>query len=339
MCICVVLVALSVLTPQFYFIPQAALSAVIFIALQSLVNFPDLWEVWKHNKKDFLVMIVTLLITFCFETSYGLATGIILSILFFLGDMAFSFNTRPYIHSTPEETGNLGVELVRLQGDLTFLQGARVKDFIVSLVLKEAQEVGSAATRSENLRLQVAQAFDKALKPRLMAALNKTIPKAIVVDMVQVRVTDVTGLAALSEVMMDVRRAGVLIALINMTPEVQKSVDKFGIKSDTSSADVPFGEYIQTAPDGRLYVTVRSVENGEAKDSRGPDDVEDMRYTDASPLFGGDRKKPHPETVGSTNASNFSVPSLYPPLSLDGASVLPISSLDDHSPPKGEKSI
>ena len=37
----------------------------------------------------------------------------------------------------------------------------------------------------------------------------------------QVRVCDVTGLAALSEVMMDVRRAGVLIALINMTPEVR----------------------------------------------------------------------------------------------------------------------
>jgi len=219
--VCVVLLALSLLTPQFFYIPQAALSAVIFVALQSLVNFPDLWEVYKHNKKDFVVMLTTLLLTFTLETSYGLAAGIGLSLMFFIGDVAFSYETRPYIHSAPNEEGNLGVEVVRLQGDLTFVQAARVKDFIVSLVLKEAAAAGSAATRSENIRLKIAAAFDSVLLPRLLAGLNKTIPKAIVVDMAQVRVCDVTGLAALSEVMMDVRRAGVLIALINMTPAVR----------------------------------------------------------------------------------------------------------------------
>jgi len=181
------LTALSVMTPQFYYIPQAALSAVIFLALQSLVNFGDLWEVYKHNKKDFVVMLTTLLLTFTLETSYGLAAGIGLSLLFFMGEVAFSYETRPYIHSAPNEEGNLGVEVVRLQGDLTFVQAARVKDFIVSLVLKEAAAAGSAATRSENIRLQIAAAFDSVLMPRLLAGLNKTIPKAIVVDMVQVR--------------------------------------------------------------------------------------------------------------------------------------------------------
>ena len=186
-CVCVVLTALSVMTPQFYYIPQAALSAVIFLALQSLVNFGDLWEVYKHNKKDFVVMLTTLLLTFTLETSYGLAAGIGLSLLFFMGEVAFSYETRPYIHSAPNEEGNLGVEVVRLQGDLTFVQAARVKDFIVSLVLKESAAAGSAATRSENIRLQIAAAFDSVLMPRLLAGLNKTIPKAIVVDMVQVR--------------------------------------------------------------------------------------------------------------------------------------------------------
>jgi hypothetical protein len=201
-----------------------------------------------------------------------------------------------------------------------------------------------------------------------------------------VRVCDVTGLAALSEVMMDVRRAGVLIALINMTPEVclcpypalcvsfpawvrldpsshphpihviqvKKQVDKFGIKSDTSSADVPFGEYIQTTPDGRLYVTSRRSEvtssggadlesgDGSQGNTRRAGVADDVDPTDASPLVGGDRKKPIPEPVGSKNASNFSVPSLYPPLSLDGAAMVPLTgSLDerDFIPPKGEKTV
>ena len=130
---------------------------------------------------------------------------------------------------------------------------------------------------------------------------------------------------------------------------MKKQVDKFGIKSDTSSADVPFGEYIQTTPDGRLYVTSRrsevtssggaDVESGDGSQGNTrragvADDVEPAHFTD-------DRKKPTVEPVGSKNASNFSVPSLYPPLSLEGAPVVPLTgSFDERdSTPKGEKSI
>ena len=35
---CIVLLALSSLTTQFFYIPQAALSAVIFVSINSLVN-------------------------------------------------------------------------------------------------------------------------------------------------------------------------------------------------------------------------------------------------------------------------------------------------------------
>lgn len=132
---------------------------------------------------------------------------------------------------------------------------------------------------------------------------------------------------------------------------MKKQVDKFGIKSDTSSADVPFGEYIQTTPDGRMYVTSRlvtssggaDVESGDGSqgNTRRAGVADDVDPTDASPLVGGDRKKPIPEPVGSKNASNFSVPSLYPPLSLEGAPVVPLTgSFDERdSTPKGEKSI
>ena len=138
---------------------------------------------------------------------------------------------------------------------------------------------------------------------------------------------------------------------------MKKQVDKFGIKSDTSSAVVPFGEYIQTTPDGRLYVTSRRCEvtssggadvesgdggsQGNTRRAGVADDADPAHFTDASPLVGGDRKKPIAEPVGSKNASNFSVPSLYPPLSLEGAAVVPLTgSFDERdSPPKGEKSI
>ena len=42
---CIVLLALSQLTSTFYYIPQPGLAAVIFVSINSLVNFPDIWEV------------------------------------------------------------------------------------------------------------------------------------------------------------------------------------------------------------------------------------------------------------------------------------------------------
>jgi SulP family sulfate permease len=46
-CLFIILLVLSVLTPYFYFIPNAALSGIIWVAINSLVDFSDLWEVCK----------------------------------------------------------------------------------------------------------------------------------------------------------------------------------------------------------------------------------------------------------------------------------------------------
>ena len=54
---------------------QAALAAVIMMSINSLMSFSDIWEAFKHDKKDFLVILVTLVVTFAFETSIGLAVG------------------------------------------------------------------------------------------------------------------------------------------------------------------------------------------------------------------------------------------------------------------------
>ena len=47
----------------------------IVSALLSLSG-SDVWIVFKHNKQDCLLMLITMVITFTFETSTGLAVGI-----------------------------------------------------------------------------------------------------------------------------------------------------------------------------------------------------------------------------------------------------------------------
>ena len=60
----------------FAYIPQSALSAIIFDAVTPLIVLSDFWEAWKHSKKDFFTMSVTFLTTFFLDTSVGLACGI-----------------------------------------------------------------------------------------------------------------------------------------------------------------------------------------------------------------------------------------------------------------------
>ena len=101
----VVLLSLGVLTPYFYYIPNAALAAIIWVSIFNLLSFGDMWEAWKHSKPDFLVMLVTLIFTFTFETSIGLAAGIAASLLVYLYSIVFSplsvpesINSDPQVH-------------------------------------------------------------------------------------------------------------------------------------------------------------------------------------------------------------------------------------------------
>ena len=104
---------------------------------------------------------------------------------------------------------------------------------------------------------------DKALRPRAAALPKEILPRAIVIDMSYVRLTDVTGLTALSEAMTDCRKKKVHIALINMTRGVEAEISKFGIRSeDMEDAD---GQYLQQfivpAEDGRMYVRYQNDNN------------------------------------------------------------------------------
>ena len=90
----------------------------------------DLWEAWKHNKKDCFIMLLTLVLTFVFDTAVGLAAGIGTSVLFYLGDLAFASFTAPVAFYADHGSG---IEEVILQGDLTFIQCSRFQNFMDSL--------------------------------------------------------------------------------------------------------------------------------------------------------------------------------------------------------------
>jgi MFS superfamily sulfate permease-like transporter len=239
--LCVILTALGTLTRTFQYIPQAALAAVIWVAITTLINVSDFWECWRHSKKDFFTMSATFAIVFIFDTSIGLAVGIGCSVLVYLVEVAFSRITAPLLVASCKD--NSGVDIVKLEGDLTFLTSARVKDFIAELTITVPPKPNRDAGTSEYLFGTVSGAFDAVLRPHLLTGVDE-LPKAIVVDMALVRLIDITGIQALSEAMQDARRKGCIVVIYNVHEEIQRKLVKFGIKNDSSRGGTDVSEYL-----------------------------------------------------------------------------------------------
>lgn len=80
----VMMLALYTLTEQFYYLPNCALSAIIIYAVISLIDFVTFWVVLKSDKREFVAMLATFLVTLFVGASEGIYTGVGLSFFLFV---------------------------------------------------------------------------------------------------------------------------------------------------------------------------------------------------------------------------------------------------------------
>lgn len=82
----IVLVTLLLFTPLLYHLPQAALAAIIMLAVFNLVNFPALLHAWKAHRHDGIAAVVTFLATLSFapHLDTGILIGAALAIVLYL---------------------------------------------------------------------------------------------------------------------------------------------------------------------------------------------------------------------------------------------------------------
>eukprot|EP01041_Mallomonas_annulata_P005306 gene5306-10616_t len=205
----VICISLAALTTNFYYIPNAALAAIIWVAISSLISPPDFWEAWKHSKKDFFVLSITFILTLVLNTELGLCIGILSSILAWAYDSYWahttidSFIPESERHSVLEQSDSLlllkGVEFIRVNTDITFVSIHRIKDYIIDEVLEQKEEVINT----------------------------------IMIDFTGVTAIDLTGLIEFKEIVELVHAKGVLFGAINLLPSVQASLLKFHVPIDT----------------------------------------------------------------------------------------------------------
>ncbi|XP_076670762.1 sodium-independent sulfate anion transporter [Andrena cerasifolii] len=76
------LLALSFLTPYFYYIPRATLSAVLISAVVFIIDFKIVKLLWKGSRKDAVAAIVTFLVSVVWGVELGLLTGAIFNLIY-----------------------------------------------------------------------------------------------------------------------------------------------------------------------------------------------------------------------------------------------------------------
>ena len=75
-----IILTLLFLTPLFYYLPQAILSSVILVAISGLIDYKQVVALWKTDKRDFSMLLITFLTTLAMGIAEGIALGVILSL-------------------------------------------------------------------------------------------------------------------------------------------------------------------------------------------------------------------------------------------------------------------
>ena len=76
-----VIATLLFLTPIFYYLPNAALASIIMVSVIGLIDFPYAKSLWKNRKDEFVILLITFIITLFIGIPEGILMGVLSSLL------------------------------------------------------------------------------------------------------------------------------------------------------------------------------------------------------------------------------------------------------------------
>lgn len=130
-----VLLALSLLTPYFFFMPKAALAAVIICAVIFMIEYEVVKPMWRSRRADLLPAFATFAICLIVGVELGILAGVVVNVAILLYPSA-----RPQITLEKSSTrSGAGYILITL-GNSLYFPGV---EYIRTYVAKAAQKEGS----------------------------------------------------------------------------------------------------------------------------------------------------------------------------------------------------
>ncbi|MCF6347573.1 MAG: sulfate permease [Flavobacteriaceae bacterium] len=76
-----IIITLLFLTPLFYNLPKAILASVIMVAVFGLIDYKEAIHLWKSNRTDFFLLVITFIATLTIGIEKGIGLGVILSLV------------------------------------------------------------------------------------------------------------------------------------------------------------------------------------------------------------------------------------------------------------------
>ena len=75
-----IILTLLFFTEYFYYLPKAILASVIMVAVFGLIDIAEAKHLWKANKTDFAMLLITFMATLTLGIELGIGTGVLLSL-------------------------------------------------------------------------------------------------------------------------------------------------------------------------------------------------------------------------------------------------------------------
>ncbi len=211
--------ALLFLTPLFFFLPKAALAAIIMSAVFGLVDIAELRRLWNVKRLDFGLAMLTFLATLSFGIQIGIGVGVLASMSAIVWDSA-----RPHfavlgelpdepgvyrnIRRYPEAITTPGLLLVRVDAPFHFANA----DYLRGVLHKEE------AKHEEK---------------------HETPLRAVVLDLSGVNQLDSSAATALEELLEAYRARDVELILAQAKGPVRDVLEGVGLKEKLGSESMP----------------------------------------------------------------------------------------------------
>jgi SulP family sulfate permease len=201
------LLAITVLTPLFYYLPKFMLAVIVILAVMKLFKPMQMLEIYRINKYDGIVAGVTFSVSILSKPDEGIIVGVLLALVFYVWN---TMHTRVYLMNKDLETGYFlthkdmkksscpQVVFVKPEGPFIYVNAERNRDEVLK-IMEEHQEA-----------------------------------KTLIMDMAAVYSVDASGAETLHDVYEEMEVKGVTIEMIHVDEDLLNALKELGLESKIS---------------------------------------------------------------------------------------------------------
>jgi SulP family sulfate permease len=231
---CLIVLTLLFLTPLFYYLPKVILASIIMVAVYRLINVKEAKNLWRIDRKDFVMMSVTFVGTLFFGIGEGIAIGVALSLAWIIFEASY-----PHHAELGRIPGTRSFRNIKRHNDLEIDDDILILRFDASLFFANIERFSELIREYKTNR--------------------KEIIRYIVVDMESNNTVDSSSLVVLSDLVDELKKENIQLFFTDVKGPVRDKFLKSGLTQKVGE-----DHFTLTIEDALLTIAgMKSVMNNE----------------------------------------------------------------------------